>query len=114
MKLRAVLSSAAFARRLRAADSMLHEAVVTAAAEALRGELEGAAGSTSSLFVTPHGVRRVVGSSDPADAAREFGTPEQAPSPWLAPVLPLALEPMRAAADAAAARAVSHLAKRKK
>ena len=91
---------------------MLHEAVVAAAAEALRSELESAEASV--LIAAPHGARRVVGSPDPAAAAREFGTLEQAPSPWLAPVLPLALEPMRAAADTAVARAISELGKRKK
>ena len=99
-------------RRLRATDTALREAAVDAAAEALRVELQQPGGNA--ISVRSEGPRRSVGSSDPVDAAREFGTLEQLPAPWLAPVLPLALEPMRAAANTAAARAVSALGNRKK
>lgn len=125
MKLRSVFGSTAFSRRSRGADAALREAVTDAAAGALRGELAGHDGAK--ITVSSIGARRIVGSSDPADAAREFGTLKQPASPWLAPVLPLAFEPMRAAARArireifaidagkenAAARAVSVLRKRK-
>jgi hypothetical protein len=111
VKLRA-LHRTSFARRLRAEDSALREAALDAAAEALRGELQSRTGTNIAL--RPHGPRRVVGTSDADAAAREFGTLEQLPDPWLAPVLPLALEPMRAAANAAAARAISQIGKRKK
>jgi hypothetical protein len=92
-------------RLLRSAETRLREAAVDAAAEALRDELLRR--GDSAVAITAQGMRRTVGSADPADAAREFGTLERSPSPWLAPVLPLALEPMRAAADASAARALS-------
>lgn len=112
MKLRAGYSGGGLLRRLRSADSALREAVTDIAAEALKRELSRS--GTNSIRVQSQGVRRSVGSSDPVDAAREFGSLTQTPSPWLAPVLPTALEPMRAAANNAAARAVSALGKRKK
>jgi hypothetical protein len=112
VKLRVIHSSGKLLRRLRAADTRLREAAADAAAEALRTELEHSSGNA--ISVRPRGPHRAVGSSDAGLAAREFGTLEQSPSPWLAPVLPLALEPMRAAANAAAARAVSTFQKRKK
>jgi len=126
VKLRAVHAPGRLLRRLRAADSALREAALDAAAEALRREL--ARENENAIAVGSHGSRRSVGSSDLSDAVREFGTLEQAPSPWLVPVLPLALEPMRAAAQArvrdlfavhagktnAAARTVSELGKRKR
>lgn len=112
MRLRVIHSSGRLLQRLRGVDSALREAAIDAAAEALREELQRE--HTNPIFVAPQGSRREVGSPDAADAAREFGTLEQTPLPWLAPVLPLALEPMRAAVDAAAARAVSALTKRKK
>ncbi|MBX3514319.1 MAG: hypothetical protein KF826_13430 [Xanthobacteraceae bacterium] len=110
MKLRAI-QSAFFAKRLRAAAPQLAEAVVEAAASALHAEAKPGA---EALAIEKQGARSVVGSNDPVDAAREFGTLDQPPSPWLAPVLPLALEPMRAAARTAAARAVSQFGNRKK
>lgn len=126
MKLRGAYSAGRLLRRLRAADSVLREAALDAAAEALRGELARESGSA--IVIATQGARRSVGSTDISDAAREFGTLEQAPSPWLAPVLPLALEPMRAAANVrvrevfaahvgnkkAAARALSGFGNRKK
>jgi hypothetical protein len=111
VKLRGI-HRASFARRLRAADAVLRDAALDAAAEALRSELQNRTGTNISLI--SQGPRRIVGSSNPNDAAREFGTLEQTPTPWLAPVLPLALEPMRAAVNNAAARAVSQSGKRKK
>ena len=98
MKLHGVYAPSRLLRRLRTADSMLRDAALDASAEALRSEL--AAGNENVVVVGSRQSRRSVGSSDPSGAAREFGTLEQAPSPWLAPVLPLALEPMRAAARA--------------
>ena len=112
MKFRARLLNNAFARSLRGGDDVLREAVTTAAAEALRTELQR--NTATPLSISGAGLRRNVGSNDPHDAERELGTLEKAPSPWLAPALPTALEPMRAAARSAAARAVSMLGKRKK
>lgn len=111
MKFRMVHNSARLFRRLDATIPLVREAAVDAAAEALKQELRRSGGSA--ISVQPHGARRSVGSDDPADAAREYGTLEHAPSPWLAPALPTALEPMRTAARTAAVRAVSAL-KRKK
>ncbi|MDP1909968.1 MAG: hypothetical protein Q8K85_16850 [Hyphomicrobium sp.] len=111
MKLRAVHSAGRLLSRLRRADSALREAALDASAEALRSEL---AARNRNVVVGSRGSRRSVGSSDPSDIARELGTLEQTPSPWLAPVLPLALEPMRAAANSAVARAVSTLRSGKK
>jgi hypothetical protein len=112
MKLRAIHSSGRLLRRLRIGDHAVREAAVDAAADVLRAELQRESGNA--ISVEPRGSRRAVGSYDADLAAQEFGTIEQTPSPWLAPVLPLALEPMRAAANAAAARAVSALGKRRK
>ena len=112
MKLRAVLASGRILRRLRGMDATIREAAIDAAAEALRGELTRAGENV--ISVETRGSSRAVGSSDPADAARELGTLELPPSPWLAPVLPTALEPRRAAASTAAARTVSGFGKRKK
>lgn len=53
--------------------------------------------------------RHVVGASDTASVAHELGTPEQDATPWLAPSLPAARSPMRAAAQTAVARALSAL-----
>jgi hypothetical protein len=112
MKLRVVHAPGRLLRKLRAADSAFREAALDAAAEALRGELARENGNV--IAVSSQASRRSVGSSDPVDAARERGTLTQTPSPWLAPVLPLALEPMRAAANSAVARAVSALRSGKK
>ncbi len=126
MRLRSVFAAGGFARQLRNADSALREAAVAAAADALQSELQRSSGAGVSIVAS--GARRLVGSANAGDANREFGTLTQSPSPWLAPVLPLALEPMRAAANArvrevfaaqagkdkAAARTFSAPGKRKK
>lgn len=126
MKLRTVFSAGRTLRRLRSADKQLREAAVDAAADALHGSLTRAGESAVTVRATD--IRLAIGSQDPADAVREFGTLNQSPSPWLAPALPLALEPMRAAAlvrvrevfaahtgnENAAARAASETANRKK
>lgn len=104
MRLRAHTASR-FLERFRKAEPTLREAVLDAAADALLRELQDAGAEESGML--KQGSQRFVGSRSAADAAREFGTLEQNPSPWLAPALPLALEPMRAAATRAAARAVS-------
>lgn len=105
MKLRARYRAGAWLRSLRASDARLRDAVADAAAEAFCNEVERAAGVTP--FIAKLGTRRVVGSASAEDAASEFGALDQPPTPWLAPVLPLAREPMRAAARTAAVRAVS-------
>ncbi len=105
MKLRTLYRSGFSLRRLRAMDAKLRDAVTDAAADALQEEIAHVAGVSS--FNAKQGGRRVVGSGSAEDAAREFGTLAEPATPWLAPILPLAREPMRAAAQSAAARAVS-------
>lgn len=112
MRLRAVHRTGGLFRRLRAIDTRLREAAVNAASETLRDELARESGKE--IVVVMQTPLRAVGSLDPQDAEREFGTLDQPPSPWLAPVLRTALEPMRAAANNAVARAVSAKHKRKK
>lgn len=55
------------------------------------------------------GPRRTIGASGAASIAAEFGTLEQGATPWLAPSLPTARSPMRAAVVTAVARALSAL-----
>jgi len=105
VKLRTAFRAGVWLRRLRASNADIRDAVADAAAEALRNEVERTAGIAPVIENVGH--RRLVGSASAEDAAREFGTLEQTATPWLAPVLPLAREPMRAAALSAAARAVS-------
>jgi hypothetical protein len=105
MKLHALHRSGLWLRRLRVMDAKLREAVTDAAADALQAEIARVAGVSS--FNAKHDGSRIVGSASAEDAAREFGTLSEPATPWLAPVLPLAREPMRAAAQSAAARAVS-------
>jgi hypothetical protein len=53
--------------------------------------------------------RRVIGAEDPESIAREFGTLDQSPMPWLAPNLPAARAgaSMRAVTPRVIARALS-------
>lgn len=81
-----------------------------AATEALVNEIARTRkndGLDASLDLSGEGARREVGASDPASVAREFGTLETDPAPWLAPSLPAAQGPMRAAVVTAVARAIS-------
>ncbi|MCW5680550.1 MAG: hypothetical protein KF794_03695 [Xanthobacteraceae bacterium] len=113
MKLRGKLLGADRIRgTLRALPDGMAHAAAEAAAGALREEIARHSG-IAGLQVAAEGLRRRVGSDDAGLAAREFGTLEQTPSPWLAPSLPPALEPMRAAAKLAVARAVSTFRLRK-
>jgi hypothetical protein len=105
VRLQTIYRNGGWSRRLRAKESTLRDAVTGAAAQALREEITRR--SDASVSIAAEGARRWVGSANPEDITREFGTREQPPSSWLAPVLPLAREPMRAAADASAARALS-------
>jgi hypothetical protein len=90
------------------------QAVAAPAAQAATNALATAIDETrraNGLTAPPEqqgeGARRSIGVSDPASIAREFGTLEQDANPWLAPSLPTARSPMRAAAQAAVARALS-------
>ncbi len=85
---------------------------VDAAAYALAEEIEKSrpAGSFGTpLDRTGEGARREIGASDPVFVARELGTLETDAAPWLAPSLPAAKSPMRAAVVTAVARAISQL-----
>lgn len=97
MKLRAKIA-APFVARFRVIANALAKPAAHAAAGALAGELQSH---------TPHvrvlarnGARNLVGSPLADDAAREFGTLDKNPQPWLAPSLPRSLGPMRAAVNA--------------
>lgn len=82
------------------------------AADALANEVTRARrndGLDAPLQRIGEGAWREVGASDPASIAREFGTLETNPAPWLAPSLPAAQGPMRAAVVTAVARAISAL-----
>jgi hypothetical protein len=81
-----------------------------AAVDALAATIEEtrrANGLAAPLERQGEGARHVVGISDAASIAREFGTLEQDAAPWLAPSLPTARSPMRAAVQTAVARALS-------
>lgn len=72
-------------------------------------ETRRANGLPAPLEQEGEGACRAISVSDPASIAREFGTLEQNATPWLAPSLPTARSPMRAAAQTAVARALSAL-----
>ncbi len=98
--------------RLNNLGDALAGPAANAAADALAQTLEQARkteGLTAPLERTQAGATAEIGASDPDSVAREFGTLELDPSPWLAPVLPAAQGPMRAAIATAAARAISSL-----
>lgn len=83
-----------------------------AATEALVNEIARTRkndGLDAPLDLGGEGARREIGASDPASIAREFGTLETDAAPWLAPSLPAAKSPMRAAVVTAVARAISAL-----
>jgi hypothetical protein len=91
-----------------ALEASLAKAAGDALAETLRGTRE-AGGLDAPLGRTGEGVRQIVGASDPESIAREFGSLDTEAAPWLAPSLPAAQGPMRAAIATAAARAISSL-----
>ena len=86
-----------------AADSVVDALAATIS------EARQASGLDQSLEKSGKGARRALGASDLHSILREFGSLEQNAMPWLAPSLPAALGPMRAAAAAAVARAISAL-----
>jgi hypothetical protein len=61
------------------------------------------------LIPSGEGPRRLLGASDRESIARELGSLDFEATPWLAPSLPAARGPMRAAVHAAVARAISSL-----
>ena len=110
MKFSARLAGRSLERRFERMQRALEVAAIGAAAEALAilVELEREReGLRAPLQRTSAGKRRFVGAGDSESLARELGSPGQAPAPWLAPSLPGARAPMRAAALLAVARALS-------
>lgn len=97
-------------RRLRQLSRIVAEAASAAATNALAREVErsnDAGGISAPLLRAQIGTRDFVGMNEPEAVERELGTLTQDATPWLAPVLPAARGPMRAAAVSAAARALT-------
>ena len=102
-------------RRLAKLGETIAAPAVEAATDALAHELERArevAGLTEPLMQDGNARRHRIGASDIPSVARELGSLLEPPAPWLAPALPAARRPMRAAVNAAAARALSGLSPR--
>lgn len=115
MKLSADIVSGGLRKRLERLLAGLEPAALDAVADALAAELANARGREALHAPLVRGAnarRRSVGANDPDSIAREFGSPTEPPAPWLAPVLPAARAPMRAAALKAVARALSSLSSR--
>jgi hypothetical protein len=100
--------SRGFARVARTIEQTSIDAVADVLAVELARVREGE-GLHAALVRERSEGRRLVGANDPESIAREFGTLDQAPMPWLAPNLPAvrASAPMRAATSKLAARALS-------
>jgi hypothetical protein len=95
---------------LKKLGTALAPAVTQAAGDALAATVEEtreASGLNAPLARRQSGSAQQIGASDPDSIARELGTLDLDPSPWLAPSLPAAQGPMRAAIATAAARAIS-------
>lgn len=85
---------------LRKLGTALAPATVKAASDALATTVEEtreAAGLSAPLDRTRTNSAQQIGASDPDSVAREFGALDLDPSSWLAPSLPAAQGPMRAA-----------------
>jgi hypothetical protein len=90
----------------------VEQASLDAVAEMIADELTGArerAGLHAPLVRERSERRRLIGANDPESIAREFGTLDQSPMPWLAPNLPAARAgaSMRAVTAKVIARALS-------
>ena len=104
------------ARRLANLGETVVAPTVEAATDALAQEAERSrevSGATAPLVRAGTSRRRTLGVADPAAVARELGTLDQPPAPWLAPALPAARGSMRAAVrtrvrDLVAAHAGKH------
>jgi hypothetical protein len=84
------------------------EAAAEALAETLR-ENRSAQALDAPLARSGAGASQAIVASDPESVRREFGTIDLDATPWLAPSLPAAQGPMRAAVVTAVARAISML-----
>ena len=115
MKISARLDGRALSRALSRIADTIATSALDAVADAFADELNRARereGLSTSLVRGGDARRRHVGANDPESLARELGSPGRAPAPWLAPVLPGARAPMRAAARTAVARALSRFKRR--
>ncbi len=102
-------------RKLSARAKIIAADVAEAASTALVKEIERNQDPEASFSPVAQMLKqntRAVSVSDPDAIEREFGTLDKDPSPWLAPVLPAARGPMRAAAINAAVRAISSTRKK--
>jgi hypothetical protein len=102
VKLAAKLSANALSRRFARLQDEIEGAALDAAADALADELAQVRAREhlhAPLMRERNERRRLVGADDQNSIAREFGNPTEPPAPWLAPSLPLARAPMRAAAS---------------
>ncbi len=111
MKLSAQLSGLeSFTRNFTRTAESVSARAAEAAADALANELERSKeteGISAPLIREQAASRHSIGVNGAEAIDRELGTLTQEPSPWLAPVLPAARGPMRAAAQAAVSRAIS-------
>lgn len=110
MKFSAAIVSGGSRKRLERLLAEMEPAALGAAADALAVELEKARERESLHAPLMRGASargRALAFNDKDSIAREFGSPTEPPAPWLAPVLPAARAPMRAAAFQAVARALS-------
>jgi len=110
VKLAAQLSAASLRRRLARLERDVETAALGAAADTLEAEIAHAREREqlhAPLLRGGDARRRFIGADDPESLARELGSPSEPPAPWLAPSLPVARAPMRAAVVKAVARALS-------
>lgn len=115
MKIAARISGPGALRSIARMESALAESALDAAADALgreAGRAREAAGIAAPLTRERAARRLLIGTRDTAAVAQELGTLDRPPASWLAPVLPAARAKVRAAAQAAVARALSSLSSR--
>jgi hypothetical protein len=117
VKLAARISGVDAPRRIVRLEDELAATLLDTASEALdreAGRAREAAGLSQPLVREGTARRRLIGSRDPAAVARELGTLDEPPAPWLAPVLPAARATLRAAVAARVRDVVAtHAGKRK-
>lgn len=127
MKIAAKVSTGDLARGLARLQTEIEASAIDAAADVLAAELSETREREVLYAPLLRGVAasgRFVGANDAESVAREFGTLDQPPAPWLAPSLPRARArmrreaaahagnagaPMRAAVMQAVARALSRI-----
>jgi hypothetical protein len=91
MKLSARFDMRALSRGFARVARTIEQTALDAAADALADELarvRASEGLHAPLVREQSERRRLIGANDPESIAREFGTRDQTPMPWLAPFLP--------------------------